>query len=283
VEALTQLPKIKPTQATPAATPPPVAPAPAPAAAAPPPVQPAPAANPPPPLVTGGGTSTSSTGSTRTTKVDVEAQFQAVIAGLLAYYQPTDPFLMSDGTFTRDQLIARFHEFVSAVEQTKSDYQIWRTDVASEQALLTQVKPLRAGVRGIVQARFSKQGPQVLQFGFTPVKTAVRSAASKALAAEKAAATRKARGTVGKTAKAAIHGTVPAVPAVAPAPQAGSSTTAPVAPAASNAPATPAASATPAPAAAPAPAPAPAQAPATPAAAAPAPAGPGTPTPTPQH
>ena len=210
MEALTQLPKTNPTQATPAATPPPVAPAPAPAAAASPPVQPAPAANPPPPLVTGGGTSTSSTGSTHSTKVDVEAQFQAVIAGLLAYYQPTDPFLMSDGTFTRDQLIARFHEFVSAVEQTKSDYQIWRTDVASEQALLTQVTPLRAGVRGIVQARFSKQGPQVLQFGFTPVKPPVRSAASKALAAEKAAATRKARGTVGKTAKAAIHGTVPA-------------------------------------------------------------------------
>jgi len=276
VEALTQLPKTKPTKATPAATPP-VAPAPAPAAAASPPVQPAPAANQPAPLVTGGGNATSSTGSSHATKVDVEAQFQAVIAGLLAYYQPTDPFLMSDGTFTRDQLMARFQAFVSAVEQTKSDYQIWRTDVASEQALLTQVQPLRAGVRGIVQARFGKQGPQVLQFGFTPVKTAVRTAASKALAAEKAVATRKARGTVGKTAKAAIHGTVPAVPAVAPAPQAGSPTPAPVAPAASNAPATPAASATPAAAAAPAPA----TAPPTPAVAAPAPAAPGTPTP--QH
>jgi uncharacterized protein YegL len=242
-------------------------------------VQPAPAVNPPPPLVTGGGTSTSSTGSTRTTKVDVEAQVQAIIAGLLAYYQPTDTFLMSDGTFTRDELIARFQAFVSAVEQTKSDYQVWRTDVAGEQALLTQVKPLRAGVRGIVQARFGKQGPQVLQFGFTPVKSPVRSAASKALAAEKAAATRKARGTVGKTVKAGIHGTVPAAPAAAPAPQAGSSTQAPVAPAPSNAPATPAASAAPAPAAAPAATPAPA--PATPAVAAPAPAGPGTSTP--QH
>ena len=164
------MPETKTTPAIPAATPP-VAPAPAPAAAASPPVQPAPAANPPAPLVTGAGKTTSSTGSTHATKVDVEAQFQAVIAGLLAYYQPTDPFLMSDGTYTRDQLIARFQAFVSAVERTKSDYQIWRTDVASEQALLTQVTPLRAGTRGIVQARFGKQGPQVLQFGFTPVKT----------------------------------------------------------------------------------------------------------------
>ena len=227
--------------------------------------------------MTGGGRSTSSTGSTRTAKVDVEAEVQAVISGLQAYYQPTDEFLMSDGTFTRDQLIARFHAFVAAVEQTKSDYQIWRADVASEQALLTQVRPLRAGVRGIVQARFGKQGPQVLQFGFTPVKTAVRTAASKAAAAEKAVATRRARGTVGKTAKAAIKGTVPAVPAVAPAPQAGSPTPAPVAPAEGSAPVTPPAPATPVPAAAPAPAPA------TPPAAAPAPVANGTPTPTPQH
>ena len=276
MEALTQLPKTKTTKATPAVTPP-VAPAPAPAAAASPPVQPAPAANQPAPLVTGGGKSTSSTGATRSTKVDVEAQFQAVIAGLLAYYQPTDPFLMSDGTYTRDQLIARFQAFVSAVEQTKSGYQTWRTDVAGEQALLTQVMPLRAGVRGIVQARFGKQGPQVLQFGFTPAKTPVRTAASKALAAEKAVATRKARGTVGKTAKSEIHGTVPAGTAAAPTAQAGSSTTAPVAPAESNAPATPAASAAPAPAAAPATA----TAPATPAVAAPAPTPPATNTP--QH
>jgi hypothetical protein len=228
VEAPTQLPNTNTTQATQADTPP-VAPAPAPAAAASPPVQPAPAANPPPPLVTGGGNSTSSTGATRSTKVDVEAQIQAVIAGLLAFYQPTDTFLMPDGTYTRDQLIARFQAFVSAVEKTKSDYQIWRTDVAVEQVLLTQVKPLRAGVRGIVQARFGKQGPQVLQFGFTPVKTPVRTAASKALAAQKAAATRKARGTAGKKAKAAIHGTVPAAPAVAPAPPDASAAPAPAA------------------------------------------------------
>jgi hypothetical protein len=227
--------------------------------------------------VTTGGNSTSSTGATRRSKVDLEAQFQALIAGLLAYYQPSDPFIMSDGTYTRDQLIARFQAFVSAAEHTKSDYQTWRTDVASEQALLTQVLPLRAGVRGIVQARFGKQGPQVLQFGFTPAKTPVRTAASKALAAQKGAATRKARGTLSKKEKAAIHGTVPTVTAGAPAPQAGSSTTAPAASAASNAPATPAASAAPAPVAAPAPAPAPA----TPAVAAPAPTPPATNTP--QH
>jgi len=250
-----------------------VAPAPAPAAAATPPAQPAPVASPPPALITGSGSTTSSTGSTHATKVDVQAQYQAVIAGLLAYYQSTDMFIMSDGSYTRDQLVARFQSFVASVEQTKSSYQTWRTYVAAEHALELQVQPLRTGVRGIVQARFGNRGAQVLQFGFTPVKVAVRTAESKALAAKKAEATRLARGTVGKKKRATITGAT--TPAAAPA--------APAAPSAATAPATaspspsPTAPATPAANAATSMVAAPAPAPATPAAAAPEPPAPATP------
>jgi hypothetical protein len=262
------VPKTKSSIATPAATPP-VAPATAPAAAASSPAQTAPVTPSPAPLVTGSGTSTSSTGSPHATKVDVEAQFQAVIAGLLAYYQPTDPFVMSDGTYTRDELVARLQGYVTSCESTKSAYQVWRTDVAVEATLLGEVRPLRSGVRGIVQARFGKKGLQVLQFGFTPVKTPVRSAESKLLAAQKAAATRAARGTVGKKKKATIKGTVPTA---APAPAS------PASPAAAPVVASPAAPAPVAPvAAAPVAVAAPAEAPATPAVAAPTPAGPSSP------
>jgi hypothetical protein len=211
--------------------------------------------------------------------VDVQAQFQAVVAGLLAFYQPTDTFVMSDGTYTRDELIARFQGFVSCCESTKSAYQAWRLQVAQEQSLLGEVRPLRSGVRGIVQARFTKQGPQVLQFGFTPTKTAVRSAASKAEAAAKAVATRKARGTVGKQKKATITGataeaaaaataTEPS-PTAAPSPASPSPAPTPAAPVAS-APEPTATPATPAVAA-------PAAAPETPAVPAPAPAAPAAP------
>jgi hypothetical protein len=248
---------------------PPVAPAPAPAAAASSPAQSAPVTPSPAPLVTGSGKSTSSTGSTHATKVDVQAQFQAVIAGLPAYYQPTDQFVMSDGTYTRDELVARFQGYVTACESTKSAYQVWRTDVAAEVTLFGEVQPLRSGVRGIVQARFTKQGPQVLQFGFEPVKTPVRTAESKLLAAQKAAATRAARGTVGKKKKATIKG---AAPAAAPAPAS------PASPAAAPVVASPAAPAPVAPAAAASvAAAAPAEAPATPVVAAPTPAAPSSP------
>ncbi len=145
-------------------------------------------------------------------------------------------FNLSDGSYTRDQLVARFQSYVASVEQTKSSYQVWRSYVADEHALELQVRPLRAGVRGIVQARFGKQGTQVLQFGFTPVKVAVRTAESKALAAKKAAATRQARGTVGKKKKATITGATaaaaapvtPAAPSAAPTPQGASPAPSPV-------------------------------------------------------
>jgi hypothetical protein len=192
--------------------------------------------------------------------VDLQAQFQAVIAGLLAYYQPTDTFLMSDGTYTRDELIARFQGFVTACENTKSANQAWRTQAAAEQTLLGEVRPLRSGVRGIVQARFGKKGPQVLQFGFTPAKTPVGTVASKAAAAAKAAATRKARGTVSKKVKATITGASAAAAAAA-------NATAP-SPTATPTPASP--SPAPTPAAPVAAAPVPTATPATPAIAAPA-------------
>ena len=277
------MPKFKSSSATPAATPP-VAPAAVSAPAVSSPVLTAPATPPQPaPLVTGAGTSTSSTGSVHSTKVDVQAQFQAVVAGLLAYYQPTDTFMMSDGTYTRDELIALFQGFVSSCEGTKSAYQTWRTYVGQEQQLLAQVRPMRSGVRGIVQARFTKQGPQVLVFGFTPNKGPARSAASKAAAAVKAAATRKARGTVGKKKKATITGATtpaaaPPAPAGAPSPTV---TPAPASPVVAPSPVAPAAPApvTAAPAAATQVAPAPAAAPAAPAAAAPPPPAP----PAPSH
>jgi len=144
--------------------------------------------SPPPPLVTG-----TANASNHGTKVDLQAMYQAVIAGLLAYYQPGDQFLMKAGTFTRDELVDQFQGFVAAAEKTKADNQVWRQDVQSERELQLTVQPLRAGVRGIVQARFGKGGAQLLQFGFPPAKPAVRTAASKLLAAQKAAATREAR------------------------------------------------------------------------------------------
>jgi hypothetical protein len=200
-------------------------------------------------------------GSNHATKVDLQALYQSVISGLLAFYAPTDTFLMKSGTYTRDDLVTKFQTFVAALETTKSSNQQWRQNIQAERSLELEVEPLRVGVRAVAQTRFGKDGTQLLQFGFTPAKARVQTPASKVLAAAKARATREARGTLSKKEKAALKGTVTSVTVGTPAPQAGGSTSAPVA---SAAPAAGSASATPA-----AP-PATAPAPATPAVAAPA-------------
>ncbi len=249
--------------AAPAATPVPAPPAAPPDAPSPP--TPAPVN----PTVTG-----PANGSNHATKVDFQALYQGVISGLLAFYAPTDTFLMKSGTYSRDELVTKFKSFVAEIESTKSLYLQWRQGIQVERALELEVAPLRVGVRAVAQTRFGKDGTQLLQFGFTPAKVRVQTPASKVLAAAKARATRKARGTLTKKEKAALQGTVTSVTVGTPAPQAGDSTSAPVAP---SAPATGSAPATPA-----APAPT-APVPATPAVAAPvAPVTPAMPTP-PQH
>jgi hypothetical protein len=187
-------------------------------------------------------------GGNHGTKVDLQTQYQSVIAGLLTFYAATDTFLMKSGTYTRDQLIARIQSFVAALETTKGSYQQWRSDVQAERELEQAVAPLRAGVRGIVQTRFGKDGTQLLQFGFAPAKVATRTPATKVLAAAKGKATRALRGTKGSKQKSTVKATVMSVTVTGPAAET-SSPTAPAAPSASNEPATPPA---PAPAAAPA-------------------------------
>ena len=201
-------------------------PSPAAAPPNPPPTPTPPAVN---PTMTG-----SANGSNHATKVDLQALYQSVISGLLAFYAPTDTFLMKSGTYTRDDLVTKFQTLVAALESTKSNYQQWRQGIQAERSLELEVEPLRVGVRAVAQTRFGKDGTQLLQFGFQPARVPVHTPASRVLAAAKAKATREARGTLGKKEKAKLHGTVTTVTVGTPAPQSGGGdgATAPVASAA---------------------------------------------------
>jgi hypothetical protein len=151
---------------------------------------------------------TTANGGNHGKKTDAQAAYQATIYGLITYYEPTDTFLMQAGTFTRDELVTEFQAFVQAAQATKSSNQEWRGNVQTERALETHVRTLRQGVKGIVQARFGPTGVQCMQFGFTLPKPRVKTATTKAVAVQKALATREERGTMGKKKKAAIHGNV---------------------------------------------------------------------------
>ncbi len=73
-----------------------------PAVPASPAVTPAPVNPPPPPAAPPTLITSTANGSNHTTKVGLQASIQAVIFGLLTYYQPTDTFQMNGTTYTRD-------------------------------------------------------------------------------------------------------------------------------------------------------------------------------------
>jgi hypothetical protein len=149
--------------------------------------------------------------SNKGTKVELQTSYLALIAGLLANYQPGDTFALASGNLTRDQLIAQFQGFVTSAENTKSSNQAWRADVQAERAEAAQVAPLRAGVKSILQAKLGRSSAQLLTYGFNPAKIPVRTPAEKTAAAAKAKATRAARGTKGSQQKLQVTGNVTGV------------------------------------------------------------------------
>jgi hypothetical protein len=181
--------------------------------AATPAVTPTPAATPPPPTADPATPAITSVanGSNKGTKVDLQTGYLSLIAGLLAYFQPGDPFALAAGIMTRDQLIALFQQFVAAAEGTKSSNAVWRSDVQAERAMELMVAPVRAGLKSILQGRFGKSGTQLLKFGITPLKASLKTTAVKTAAVAKAQATRAARGTKGSVQKKEIVGNVTGV------------------------------------------------------------------------
>ena len=173
--------KKKQNAATPLATP-----------AAVPAATPTPAATPPPPTADPATPAITrvANGSNRGTKVDLQAAYLSLIAGLLAYFQPGDLFALAAGMMTRDELIALFQQFVAAAEATKTSNAAWRSDVQAERAMELTVAPVRAGLKSILQGKFGKSGTQLLKFGITPLQAPVKTTAVKTAAVVKAKATR---------------------------------------------------------------------------------------------
>ena len=172
---------------------------------------PTPAATPPPtPPATPSMTGVANN-SNNGTKVDLQAYYLALTAGLLAFFQPTDPFELPSGTFTRDALIASFQQFIGAAEATKSSNHAWRADVQTERAAAKAAAPLGQELKASLKAKYGKSNAQLLKFGISPEKTPVRTTTDKTTAVAKAKATRAARGTKGSVQKLEVVGNVTGV------------------------------------------------------------------------
>jgi hypothetical protein len=198
------------------------------------------------------GTDLPSTMTTATTvgSVNVSAQgatviaaFQALIDGIDSELTDLKSLVINKQTVTKAQLLSSFQGRLTAAQSTKSARLAYHAAVAAEAQVAKQVAPERAGVKLYLVQRYGKSSPELQTFGFTPAKVPQKTAASKANAAVKAKATRKALGTKGKKQKKAALANLAASASSAAAVQPAASSVAPSAAVATTAPVAPAAAA----------------------------------------
>jgi hypothetical protein len=131
------------------------------------------------------------------TKVSVETRYQTLIEGILANFGHVSSFELSTGNYTLDALVSTLRRRIAAAEDTKSTKTDWHTTVQAERQVDGEVRPLRKQLQQYVAARFGATSAKMAEFGFTPLKPRKPTTRTKAAAADKSLATRKARGTMG--------------------------------------------------------------------------------------
>jgi hypothetical protein len=113
--------------------------------------------------------------------------------------------------YTAAQLTKMFQEGIDIADATDTAAKAWHVAVATEQGNTQELSGVQNKLRTYVAGLFGEDSTEFASFGFAPKKTRTVSAATKAEAAEKRLATRKARSTMGSRQKLEVTGeTAPA-------------------------------------------------------------------------
>jgi hypothetical protein len=120
--------------------------------------------------------------------------------------------------YTPTTLMALLQSAIDLGDATVTGRAAWLLAVQKEQAKQALVLGVLASLKAYVNLKFGSGAVDTqADFGFSPKKTVVKTAATKAEAATKAVATRQARHTMGSQQKKAVHGVLPAAAPVSPA------------------------------------------------------------------
>jgi hypothetical protein len=130
----------------------------------------------------------------------------------------TTSILLGGQMLSASQIVAVFSAFLQANIDLATAKTAYQQKLVAQQAAQTSAKAMGALLKAYAQGAYGKASPILTDFGFPIEKPGVKTVKVKALAAEKSAATRVARNTLGSKQKETIHGVVPAAatPAVTP-------------------------------------------------------------------
>jgi hypothetical protein len=143
-------------------------------------------------------------------KAKIIATYQALIDGINAQLADTTAFVIAGVSYAKADLVGHLQSRIDAARKVVAERTALHASVANERTMAKSVATLRGGFKSYLQGRYGKASPELQKFGFTPQKAAQKAAATKAKTVKQIEATRKARGTTGKKAKANIKGVVPA-------------------------------------------------------------------------
>ncbi len=143
---------------------------------------------------------------------------------------PDADLLMGSKTYAKSTVVAVLDAYLNAHTATAAAKVPWTKAVVAEKAALADARDMRALLRVFFQNRLGASSPDLTKIGFEPRKVPKVPVKTKAAAADKTVATRKARHTMGKVQKKDIKGTpATAAPGASPAPAPAAASAAPAA------------------------------------------------------
>jgi hypothetical protein len=179
----------------------------------------------------------------------IDTADQKMAAGIKQFFSALPTMTVGSQTLAPADFAKIFQDRVASSQTVQTATAARTAAVKADRDKRTQTAPVVKAFKRVVQGMFSESPDTLAVFGLQPIRVGAPTVATKAAAADKALATRKARHTMGKNQKKDIHGTPPSA-TTAPADPEPVATPAPVA---TGPVATPAPVANPAPVAAPAP------------------------------
>ena len=158
--------------------------------------------------------------NTSKSKAATLAFLQALISGLQKHF-PGGAFMVSNVTYTTASLAARLQTLADAIAELLAAHAQVRDRVLRLKRIMADVGPAAQACERIVQASFGSNVEALADFGLAPRKPRTpRTSEKKLVAAARARATRRARGTKSRKQRLAIKGDVTGVivtPVTAPA------------------------------------------------------------------
>ena len=164
--------------------------------------------------------------TSKPTKASTLGHVQALIAGTKQHF-PTGSFTLGNTAYTTASLVELLQSLADAIAATDAAHAATREAVAALRGARAKVSPVMLDYKRWLLSTYGNAAQTLVDFGVQPHKARTPLTSGKlAVAAAKAASTRKARGTVGKKKKLAVKGDVtgvimtPVTTALAPTPSA---------------------------------------------------------------